>query len=87
VRFTYTKEDVLEKAREDNVQFIRLQFTDVLGTFKNIAVTVDELARALNGDIFFDSSVIEGSVRNMITDIYLLPDPATFCNFSPGRPR
>jgi len=86
VRFTYTKEDVLEKAREDNVQFIRLQFTDVLGTFKNIAVTVDELARALNGDIFFDSSVIEGSVRNMITDIYLLPDPATFVIF-PWRPR
>lgn len=86
MRFTYTKEDVLEKAREDNVQFIRLQFTDVMGIFKNIAVTVDELARALNGEIFFDSSVIEGSVRNRITDIYLWPDPTTFVIF-PWRPR
>jgi len=81
-----SEDDLLERAREDNVQFIRLQFTDVLGVFKNIAITKDELPRALKGEIFFDSSVIEGSVDNRIEDIYLKPDPSTFVIF-PWRPR
>ncbi|MEW6275085.1 MAG: glutamine synthetase family protein [Bacillota bacterium] len=86
MRYAYTKEDVLEKAREYNVQFIRLQFTDIFGVFKNIAVTVDELPRALEGRVSFDSSVLEGAVSNRTRDIYLLPDPATFVIF-PWRPR
>ncbi|MEW5898568.1 MAG: glutamine synthetase family protein [Bacillota bacterium] len=86
MRSAYTREDVLEKAKEYNVQFIRLQFTDIFGVFKNIAVTVDELPRALEGKISFDSSVLEGLVGNRTRDIYLLPDPATFVVF-PWRPR
>lgn len=86
MRSAYTREDVLEKAREYNVQFIRLQFTDIFGIFKNIAVTIDELPRALEGKVFFDSSVLEGLVGNRTRDIYLLPDPATFVVF-PWRPR
>jgi len=78
--------DLLERAREDNVQFIRLQFTDVLGVFKNIAITKDELPRALKGEIFFDGSVIEGLVANRVEDIYIKPDPSTFAVF-PWRPR
>lgn len=79
-------EEVLEKAKEYNVKFIRLQFTDVFGAFKNIAITVEELERALDGQIMFDSSVIEGFVRNRESDIYLRPDPSTFEIF-PWRPR
>lgn len=82
----FTKEELLEMARENNVQFVRLQFTDVLGTFKNIAVTIDELTRAVDGKISFDCSVIEGTIGNRIKDIYLRPDPSTFVVF-PWRPR
>lgn len=82
----FAKEDVLEKAREYNVKFIRLQFTNILGAFKNIAITVDELPRALEGQMLFDSAVVEGFVRNKETDICLLPDPSTFVVF-PWRPR
>jgi len=82
----FNKEEVLERAKEYNVKFIRLQFTDVFGSFKNIAITVEELARALEGQIMFDSSVIEGFVRNQESDIYFYPDPATFEVFS-WRPR
>ncbi|MCS5695616.1 type I glutamate--ammonia ligase [Desulfofundulus thermocisternus] len=83
---TTTPEDVLQKAREYNVKFIRLQFTDIFGVLKNIAITVEELPRALEGRVMFDSSVIEGFVRNRESDIYLLPDPRTFVIF-PWRPR
>jgi len=82
----FNKEEVLEKAKEYNVKFIRLQFTDIFGSFKNIAVTVEELERALDGQVMFDSAVIEGFVRNKESDIYLYPDPATFEIF-PWRPR
>ncbi len=83
---TFYKEEVMEKAKENNVKFIRLQFTDIFGFFKNIAITVEELERALEGQIIFDSSVIEGFVRNRESDIFLYPDPATFEIF-PWRPR
>ncbi len=82
----YTREDVLEKARESNVKFIRLQFTDIFGMLKNIAVTVEDLPRILAGEMIFDSSVVEGQVRNRERDIVLLPEPSTFVVF-PWRPR
>ncbi|PKM47759.1 MAG: type I glutamate--ammonia ligase [Firmicutes bacterium HGW-Firmicutes-8] len=81
-----TKKDVLEQAREYNVKFIRLQFTDILGVFKNIAVTVEELPKALEGKIVFDSSVIDGTVGNKEREICLAPDPGSFVIF-PWRPR
>ncbi|WP_082789050.1 glutamine synthetase family protein [Desulfolucanica intricata] len=81
-----TKEDVLEKAKEYDVKFIRLQFTDIFGSFKNIAITVEELERALSFGVMFDSAVIEGFSQNKESDIYLLPDPSTFVIF-PWRPR
>ncbi len=81
-----TKEEVLVKAKECNVKFTRLKFTGICGAFKNIAVTVEELERALDGQVIFDSSVIEGFVQNRETDIFLLPDPSTFEVF-PWRPR
>ncbi|MFZ5634102.1 MAG: type I glutamate--ammonia ligase [Bacillota bacterium] len=82
----YGREDILDKVREQNVKFIRLQFTSIKGFLKNIAVTVEELQSAMDGRVMFDSSVIEGFVGNRESDIYLIPDPATFVVF-PWRPR
>jgi len=82
----YTKEDIIRKVNEEDVEFIRMQFTDIFGSFKNIAITIEELERALDGKVLFDSSAIEGFVRNRESDISLLPDPDTFEIF-PWRPR
>jgi len=56
----FSKEDIMDKVREQNVKFVRLQFTSIPGFLKNIAVTVEELGFALEGRVMFDSSVIEG---------------------------
>ncbi|GAW91961.1 type I glutamate--ammonia ligase [Calderihabitans maritimus] len=80
-----TKEDVLRKAKDLDVQFIRLQFTDIFGVLKNVAITIDELEKALDGELMFDGSSIEGFVRIEESDMYLRPDPNTFTIF-PWRP-
>ncbi|MHB1127829.1 MAG: type I glutamate--ammonia ligase [Bacillota bacterium] len=81
-----TKEDVLRKATELDVQFVRLQFTDIFGVLKNVAITVDQLEKALDGELMFDGSSIEGFVRIEESDMYLRPDPNTFTIF-PWRPQ
>jgi glutamine synthetase len=83
---TKTKQDVLNMAREENVKFIRLQFTDILGVLKNVAIPVDQLEKALDGELMFDGSSIEGFVRIEESDMYLRPDTDTFTVF-PWRPR
>ena len=82
----YTKSDVLRIADENDVRFIRLQFTDVFGTLKNVAITLKELSKALDGKCMFDGSSIEGFVRIEESDMYLRPDPDTFVIF-PWRPQ
>lgn len=74
-------EDILRRAREDHVRFVRLQFTDVLGVVKNVAIPVESLPAALNGEIIFDGSSIEGFVRVEESDMYLLPDPDSYALF------
>ncbi|MCL5290712.1 MAG: glutamine synthetase family protein [Firmicutes bacterium] len=81
-----TAQEVMEKAQEYHVKFVRLQFTDIQGSFKNIAVTVEELERALNAKISFDSGVLEGKYGPRQQDVFLKPDPTTFQVF-PWRPR
>lgn len=81
-----TKNDVIGLAKELDVKFIRLQFTDIFGTLKNVAITVDRLPEALDGQITFDGSSIEGLVRVEESDMFLRPDPSTFTIF-PWRPR
>ncbi|MGF7185944.1 glutamine synthetase [Desulfitispora alkaliphila] len=76
-----TKEDVLRKAKELNVKFVRLQFTDIFGVLKNVAITVEQLEKALDGEMMFDGSSIEGFVRIEESDMYLKPDPSTFVTF------
>ncbi|WP_018247465.1 type I glutamate--ammonia ligase [Orenia marismortui] len=81
-----TKEDVLKKAKELNVKFIRLQFTDILGIIKNVAITVNQLEDALDGKIMFDGSSVDGFTRINESDMYLKPDYDTFTVF-PWRPK
>jgi len=76
-----TKEDVLRKAAELGVRFVRLQFTDILGIVKNVAIPIRELEHALDGKVMFDGSSIEGFVRIEESDMYLRPDPDSFVVF------
>lgn len=82
----YTKEEILELVEQEDVEFIRLQFTDISGCFKNVAITASQLERALNNDYMFDGSVIEGFVRVEESDMYLYPDLETFAIY-PWRPQ
>jgi glutamine synthetase len=81
-----TREEIFELVREQNVKFIRLQFTDIFGVLKNVAITVDQLAKAMNNECMFDGSSIEGFARIEESDMYLRPDPDTFVIF-PWRPQ
>ncbi|MBE3573227.1 MAG: type I glutamate--ammonia ligase [Moorella humiferrea] len=76
---------VLNQAEEWGVKFVRLQFTDIFGVLKNVAIPVNQLPKALNNELMFDGSSIEGFVRIEESDMYLYPDPDTFAVF-PWRP-
>ncbi len=82
----YTKQDIMRIIEEQDVKFIRLQFTDVLGSIKNIAVTVSQLPKILEEGMMFDGSSIEGFARIEESDMYLKPDLDTFVLF-PWRPQ
>ena len=77
----YTKEDIIRIVNEQNVKFIRLQFTDIFGTLKNISITEKQLSRALDNQCMFDGSSIEGFVRIEESDMYLYPDLNSFVIF------
>jgi glutamine synthetase len=78
---SYTKEDIKRIAVEQNVRFIRLQFTDLLGTIKNVEIPVSQLDKALDNKMMFDGSSIEGYVRIEESDMYLYPDLSTWVVF------
>jgi glutamine synthetase len=73
-----SKRDILELAKKSGVHFLRLQFTDILGINKNVEVPESQFEKALEGDIMFDGSSIEGFVRIEESDMVLRPDLATF---------
>ncbi len=84
---TSTAQDfVLRTARENDVKFIRLWFTDILGKLKGFAITADDLADALERGVGFDGSAIDGFARYHESDMRAYPDPATF-ELLPWRPR
>jgi len=80
------KEYVLKMAKEHDVKFIRLWFTDILGMLKSFAITVEELEGALEEGMGFDGSSIQGFARIDESDMVALPDPDTF-QLLPWRPR
>ncbi len=81
-----SKEDVLALVRENDIQFVRLWFTDILGQLKSFAIGVDELDGALTDGMGFDGSSITGFNRIEESDMIAMPDPATFAVL-PWRPR
>ncbi|HAX03354.1 MAG: type I glutamate--ammonia ligase [Tenericutes bacterium GWC2_34_14] len=74
----YTRTDILRLAQENDVRYVRLQFTDMLGTVKNVEIPVTNLERALANEIMFDGSSIQGFVRIDEADMYLYPDLSTW---------
>ena len=72
------KQEVIERCRRDNVAFVRLQFTEPYGPVKNVSIPVDELEKALDNELMFDGSSIRGFKRIEQSDMYFLPDPATY---------
>ncbi len=82
----YSKEEIIRLVDEEEVEFIRLQFTDIFGMLKNVAITSSQLEKALNNKCMFDGSAIEGFVRIEESDMYLYPDLDTFEVF-PWRPQ
>lgn len=77
----YQKEDIVRIVGEEDVRFIRLQFTDILGALKNVTITPSQLEKALDNKCMFDGSSIEGFVRIEESDMYLHPDLDTFAIF------
>ena len=82
----YSKEDIIRMVREDDVEFIRMQFTDIFGQMKNVAFTASQIEKAVNNEIMIDGSSIEGFVRIQESDQYLRPDLDTF-TVLPWRPQ
>ena len=74
----FTKNEILREATERNVRLIRLQFTDILGVMKNVSIPISQLAKALDNELMFDGSSIDGFVRIEESDMYLRPDPSTW---------
>ena len=80
------KAQILQRAEREQVKFMRLQFTDILGTIKNVEIPDKQFEEALNGEIMFDGSSIEGFVRIEESDMYLRPDLRTFAIFPWDNP-
>lgn len=80
-RKTFTKEEIKQIVADENVEFIRVTFTDVLGAIKNVEVPTSQLDKVLDNDLMFDGSSIEGFVRINESDMYLYPDLSTFMIF------
>ncbi len=81
----YLKEEIRGKIKENNIDFVRLQFTDIFGFAKNMTIHIDELEEAMNGNLMFDGSSVDGFARVEESDMYIKPDLKTF-KVSPWRP-
>ena len=82
----YNRDDIVRMAQEEDVEFIRLQFTDIFGKLKNVAVTYSQLEKVLNNKCVFDSTSIEGLIKAEDPQLRLYPDLNTFTIF-PWRPQ
>jgi len=80
------KREILDIIKEQDVRFLRLQFTDILGINKNVEIPSSQIEKALDGDIMFDGSSIEGFVRIEESDMLLVPDLSTFQVYPWGDP-
>ena len=74
----YSRDDILASVRDHGIRFIRLQFTDIFGVLKNVNIPASQLEKAMDGEIMFDGSSVEGFVRIEESDMYLKPDLDTW---------
>ena len=81
----YDREEILRMVEDEEIEFVRMQFTDIFGQLKNVAITASQIGKAVNGQIMFDGSSIEGFTRVEESDQYLIPDLNSFTVF-PWRP-
>ncbi|MCI0184013.1 MAG: type I glutamate--ammonia ligase [Acidibacillus sp.] len=81
MRKNYSKEEIIALAQEQDVRYLRLQFTDLLGVIKNVEVPISQLEKTLDNRVMFDGSSIEGFVRIEESDMYLYPDLSTWLVF------
>lgn len=77
----YSKDDIRQMAKDENVKFLRLMFTDLFGTIKNVEVPISQLDKLLDNKLMFDGSSIDGFVRIEESDMYLYPDLSTWMIF------
>ncbi len=82
----YAKEDIIRLVSEEGIEFIRMQFTDIFGQLKNVAITASQIEKAVNNQMTIDGSSIEGFTRIHESDQYLWPDLDTFA-ILPWRPQ
>ena len=82
---TYTKDEVIQFVKEEDIKFIRLAFCDALGRMKNISIMPGELARAFETGIAIDASAVTGFGGEVWSDLFLHPDPTTL-SLLPWRP-
>ena len=81
-----TREDIIRRVKDEDIEFIRLQFTDIFGQLKNVAITANQIEKAVDNQIMIDGSSIEGFVRINESDQYLWPDLNSF-TILPWRPQ
>ena len=74
-----TREEIMKIIKEESIHYFRLQFVDIFGFMKNVAIPLSQIEKALDGNIMFDGSSIEGFARIQESDMYLIPDYDTFC--------
>mgnify|MGYP004721944441 CR=1 FL=1 len=82
----YSKDDIIRMVEEEDVDFIRLQFTDTFGNLKNMAVTSNQLELVLDNRYTFDGAAINGFDTENVDELILVPDLDTFAIF-PWRPQ
>lgn len=82
----YTRDDILDMIEEEDIEFIRLQFTDIAGNLKNMATTVDQIEKIMDGRCKFDCAAIDGFRGTGYEELFLVPDLDTFVIF-PWRPQ
>lgn len=75
------KLELIKKIKDNDVRFLRLQFTDIAGVMKNLAVPISQVEKVLDGEIMFDGSSINGFADISESDMYLVPDMDTFVIF------
>ena len=80
-----TNEEIIKLARENDIKFVRMQFIDIFGIVKNLAIPISQLEKALNNELMLDGSSVKGFQRIEKSDLYFYPDKKTF-RVLPWRP-